>query len=153
QQALTLLQELDDRLGQAQTWDSLGYAHQHLGHRTQALTCYQHALTLFRDLGDRYNQADTLTPPRRHAPQHRQPPSSPRGMASGPDHLRRAQPLRRRQGPHQTRWPGYLTRRARRPGHPPQWRTSWLTATTSASALFDDWFDTSATLFLKAARR
>src|SRR5262249_33428136 len=47
--------------GQAATWDSLGYAHHHLGHHTQALTCYQHALTLYRDLGDRYEEATTLT--------------------------------------------------------------------------------------------
>ena len=61
QQALTLHQELGDRDGQAATWDSLGYAHHHLGHHTQAITCYQHALDLFRDLGDRYYEAATLT--------------------------------------------------------------------------------------------
>jgi len=58
QHALTLLQDLGDRFGQAITWDSLGYAHHHHG---QALACYQHALTLYRDLGDRYQEADTLT--------------------------------------------------------------------------------------------
>ena len=52
---------LGDRDGEADTWDSLGYAHHHLGHHAQAADCYQHALTLFRDLGDRYNEADTLT--------------------------------------------------------------------------------------------
>ena len=46
---------------QAATWDSLGYAHHHLGHHAQAITCYQQALDLFRDLGDRYDEADTLT--------------------------------------------------------------------------------------------
>src|SRR5262249_37814425 len=40
---------------------SLGYAHHHLGHHTQAIACYQHALRLLRDLGDRYHEATTLT--------------------------------------------------------------------------------------------
>jgi tetratricopeptide (TPR) repeat protein len=60
-QALTLHQQLGNHLGQAHTWDSLGYAHHHLGHRTQAITCYQHAIDLFRDLGGRYDEAATLT--------------------------------------------------------------------------------------------
>jgi len=60
-QALGLHQQLNDRQGQAATWDSLGYAHHHLGHHTQAVTCYQHALDLYRDLGYRQGEADTLT--------------------------------------------------------------------------------------------
>ncbi len=55
-----LLQELNDRDGQAATWDSLGYAHHHLGHHTQAIACYQHALDLVRDLGRRYEEAVLL---------------------------------------------------------------------------------------------
>src|SRR6266511_4007964 len=47
--------------GQASTWDSLGYAHHHLGHHAQARACYQHALTLYRDLGRLYEEANTLT--------------------------------------------------------------------------------------------
>ena len=31
--------------GQADTWDSLGYAHHHLGHHAEAIACYRHALT------------------------------------------------------------------------------------------------------------
>jgi tetratricopeptide (TPR) repeat protein len=58
-QALALHQENGDRYGQAAAWDSLGYAHQHLGH-TQAGTCYLHAIELFRETGDRYSEADTL---------------------------------------------------------------------------------------------
>src|SRR5262249_62090654 len=46
--------------GHAEPLDSLGYAHHHLGHYTQAVTCYRHALTLHRDLGDRYLEAETL---------------------------------------------------------------------------------------------
>jgi len=61
QQSLTLHQELGDREGQASTWDSLGYAHHHLGHHAQARACYQHALTLYRDLGRLYEEANTLT--------------------------------------------------------------------------------------------
>jgi tetratricopeptide (TPR) repeat protein len=41
--------------------DSLGYAHQHLGHHTQAIACYQHAINPYRDLGDRYQEATILT--------------------------------------------------------------------------------------------
>ena len=45
---------------QAETWDSLGYAHHHLGQPLQAIVCYEHAIDLYRDFGDRYNEADTL---------------------------------------------------------------------------------------------
>jgi tetratricopeptide (TPR) repeat protein len=41
--------------------DSVGYAHHHLGHYDEAITCYEEAIELWRDLGDRYNEADTLT--------------------------------------------------------------------------------------------
>ena len=41
--------------------DSLGYAHHHLGHHTEAITCYRQALDMFREIGDRYNQAKILT--------------------------------------------------------------------------------------------
>src|SRR5205814_335352 len=58
---LTLQQELDNRDGQAGTWDSLGHAHHHLGHHTEAVTCYHRALALYRDLSDRYHEASTLT--------------------------------------------------------------------------------------------
>jgi tetratricopeptide (TPR) repeat protein len=57
-QALAL--QPDDSL-QASAWDSLGYAHHHLGEYPQATTCYQTALAIYRTLGDRYNEADTLT--------------------------------------------------------------------------------------------
>jgi tetratricopeptide (TPR) repeat protein len=58
QQALTLFQEHNDHIGQAGTWDSLGYAHHHLGHHTHAFASYQHALDLYRNLGDRHGEAD-----------------------------------------------------------------------------------------------
>src|SRR5262249_18869980 len=50
-----------NRWGEADTWNSLGYAHHHLAHHAQAADSYQHALHLCRDLGDRYKEADTLT--------------------------------------------------------------------------------------------
>jgi tetratricopeptide (TPR) repeat protein len=60
QQALRLYRDVGNREGQASAWDSLGFAHQHLGHYGKALTCYQHALGLIRDLGNRYFEAVTL---------------------------------------------------------------------------------------------
>jgi len=54
-------QELGDRYGQADTLDSLGYTHHHLGHHDEATDCYRKSLDLFRDIGDRYKQAKTLT--------------------------------------------------------------------------------------------
>ena len=59
-QALPLLGDIGDRDGQAHTWDSLGYAHHHLGDHRQAISCYQRAADLFRDLGDRYSEAGIL---------------------------------------------------------------------------------------------
>lgn len=48
-------------MGEAATWDSLGYAHHQLGQHDQARDCYQHALPMFHDLGDRFEEADVLT--------------------------------------------------------------------------------------------
>jgi len=47
--------------GKAAAWDSLGYAHHHLGHHSLAVGCYEHALDLWRGLGDRYNESIALT--------------------------------------------------------------------------------------------
>jgi hypothetical protein len=58
--ALTLLEEVGDRAGQASTWNGLGYAHHRLGHHTRAVTCYQNGLQLERDIGNRYLEARTL---------------------------------------------------------------------------------------------
>jgi tetratricopeptide (TPR) repeat protein len=59
-QALVIYTELGDLHGQAHTWDSLGYAHHHLGHHARAMACYRNTLTMVRHLGDRYQEADTL---------------------------------------------------------------------------------------------
>ena len=53
-----VLEREGDRAGQAQTWDSLGHAHHHLGHHAEAAACYRHALELVRELGDRFGEAE-----------------------------------------------------------------------------------------------
>ena len=60
EQALGLAQEVGYRQGEADTWDSLGFAYHHLGRHTDAVAAYQQALALFRDLGNRYYEAETL---------------------------------------------------------------------------------------------
>jgi tetratricopeptide (TPR) repeat protein len=40
--------------------DSLGFAHQQLGHRADATACYQQALGLHRQTGSRWGEAETL---------------------------------------------------------------------------------------------
>jgi len=47
-----LLVEVDDRNGQADTLDSLGYAHHHLGQYDAAVDCYRKAVDLIRQFGD-----------------------------------------------------------------------------------------------------
>jgi len=41
-------------------WDSLGYAHHHLGNHHDAAVCYQRSIDLYRDYGARYDEATTL---------------------------------------------------------------------------------------------
>jgi hypothetical protein len=52
---------LGNRDGEAHAWDSVGFAHQKLGHRQLAARCFETALALFRELGDRYYEAIVLT--------------------------------------------------------------------------------------------
>jgi tetratricopeptide (TPR) repeat protein len=52
--------KLDDRLGEAAAWDSLGYVHRHLGGYREAIACYRRASDLTDQLGARFNQADAL---------------------------------------------------------------------------------------------
>jgi tetratricopeptide (TPR) repeat protein len=59
-QALRLLQDLDDRHGEAVTWDSLGYARHHLGQYAQAIACYQRSLERNAGTGADYLDAITL---------------------------------------------------------------------------------------------
>src|SRR5262249_41560070 len=58
--ALGLHQQLGDLSGQAATWDSLGYAHHHLGRQDLAVDCYAQALAIYRQLGYNYYEATTL---------------------------------------------------------------------------------------------
>jgi tetratricopeptide (TPR) repeat protein len=57
EQARELYQECGARFGEAEAWDSIAYAHQHLGHYSQAIDCYQRAQRLHS--GNRYKQAGT----------------------------------------------------------------------------------------------
>jgi tetratricopeptide (TPR) repeat protein len=43
------------------TWDSLGYAHHHLGDHAEAVACYRHAIDLYRDLSEYREEAITLS--------------------------------------------------------------------------------------------
>jgi tetratricopeptide (TPR) repeat protein len=60
EQALATYRELDDPVGEAETWDSVGYANHNLGDYTQAIACFRHAIDTFRKLGSRRSEADTL---------------------------------------------------------------------------------------------
>jgi len=55
-----LFQELGYPQLEAATWDSLGYAHHHLGDHAESAACYQRALDLHREVGNRWGQAETL---------------------------------------------------------------------------------------------
>jgi tetratricopeptide (TPR) repeat protein len=48
------------RLGEAATWDNLGYAHRGLTEYDEAIRCYRHARVLYRELNDLYYQARML---------------------------------------------------------------------------------------------
>jgi tetratricopeptide (TPR) repeat protein len=59
-QALEMFVDLDRsaRKNEAATWDTLGYAHRHLGHREEAITCYRRALALHREVGSRIHESN-----------------------------------------------------------------------------------------------
>jgi tetratricopeptide (TPR) repeat protein len=54
------LRQVGDLQGEADAWDSLGYAHHQLAHHRRAIACYGNALRLFARTGDRYAEARTL---------------------------------------------------------------------------------------------
>lgn len=60
EQALAIQGELDDLRGQADTLDTLGYAHQQFGEHSEALACHRSGLEINSTLGHRYNQAEAL---------------------------------------------------------------------------------------------
>jgi tetratricopeptide (TPR) repeat protein len=44
----------------ANAWDSLGFAHHHLGHHAEAQACYRRAIGLLHDVGKQYDEAAAL---------------------------------------------------------------------------------------------
>jgi len=59
-QALGLIPRHGNHRLEAEVWDSLGYAHHHLGDHAEAAASYQRALDLRQQIGDRWGQAETL---------------------------------------------------------------------------------------------
>lgn len=47
--------------GHGNTWDTLAFAHHHLGNLRRAVRCYERAVRLLRAGGDRYNEAGSLS--------------------------------------------------------------------------------------------
>jgi tetratricopeptide (TPR) repeat protein len=48
------------RLAATAALDSLGYAHQHLGHHAEVISCYQQALDLHLEISGNWGAAETL---------------------------------------------------------------------------------------------
>jgi tetratricopeptide (TPR) repeat protein len=53
--------DLGNLLGEAHTWDYLGYVRDHLGEHDSAIICYHRALGLLSEVSDRPEQAGVLT--------------------------------------------------------------------------------------------
>ncbi|MEU1513338.1 BTAD domain-containing putative transcriptional regulator [Streptomyces sp. NPDC005811] len=51
----------DGGSGHARAWDTLAFAHHHLGALRRARRCYERAIRLLRASGDRYNEAGSLS--------------------------------------------------------------------------------------------
>lgn len=60
QQAMGLFRSMGHSLGEAGTWDTLGYVWQRLGDHAEAVACFQRAVSLQRDIGTRFDLADSL---------------------------------------------------------------------------------------------
>jgi len=60
-QALTLQQEIGDRIGEAETHDSLALVYLRRGEHALSIDAYRRALAIYRTIGDRYDEAETLT--------------------------------------------------------------------------------------------
>jgi len=60
-ESIALYRRISEGAGEANAWDSLGYAFHHLGRHDRAVTCYRRAHAMFVTAGDRYGQAFVLT--------------------------------------------------------------------------------------------
>ncbi|MEU9455059.1 BTAD domain-containing putative transcriptional regulator [Streptomyces sp. NPDC048277] len=60
--SLSLYRQMSDQGGphEANAWDTLAYAHHHLGNFRRAQACYLRAIGMLRKNGDRYNEAGSL---------------------------------------------------------------------------------------------
>ena len=59
-QALSLMKQLGDEHGLADTWDTLGLVHHRVGQHSEAVRCYAAAIEIYQQSGDRYYEAATL---------------------------------------------------------------------------------------------
>jgi tetratricopeptide (TPR) repeat protein len=58
---LAVFEAIGDPMGEAFTWDSLGYASHQLGDYAEAIRCYDRSLDMLRQGGDRYSEATVWT--------------------------------------------------------------------------------------------
>jgi tetratricopeptide (TPR) repeat protein/transcriptional regulator with XRE-family HTH domain len=61
QLALGLNREIGNKIGEAESWDSLGYAYHQLGDHGQATACYERAISCLGELASRHEEAVTRT--------------------------------------------------------------------------------------------
>src|SRR5439155_7528 len=59
QDAVAVMEDLDDQFGLGSVLDNAGFAHHHLGRHAQAMACYERALRIFQEMGDRDSEAST----------------------------------------------------------------------------------------------
>ncbi len=60
QKALKLRRDLDDKWGQAQTFQFLGYNHHWMGDYAQGIECFRKSIALFREIGDSWEEGQSL---------------------------------------------------------------------------------------------
>jgi tetratricopeptide (TPR) repeat protein len=56
-----VLHDVGNREGEAGTLDSLGHAHQQLGHHAESVVWYRRAVDLYDEIGHRWGYAETLS--------------------------------------------------------------------------------------------
>jgi transcriptional regulator with XRE-family HTH domain/tetratricopeptide (TPR) repeat protein len=60
-EAIELFRSIDHSMGEASTWDTLGYVEQRQGDHAEAAACFLRAVALQRDSGTRFDLAKSLT--------------------------------------------------------------------------------------------